>query len=100
MSEDTFEQAARPADGVWGTIHGVPVTDEVIDELVEDAEAGFPGATFKPVGRPRTVGRKPARTVTVRLDPERVNAVHERAEREHTSASEIMRRALDQYLAG
>jgi len=96
---DSFEPAARPADGVWGTVKGVPVTDEVIDELVKDAETGFPGVTFKPVGRPRTVGGKPAQTVTVRLDPERVSAVQERAEREHTSASEIMRRALDHYLA-
>lgn len=96
---DTFEPAIRPADGVWGTVNGVPVTDDVIEDLVEDADKGFPGATFKPVGRPRTVGGKPAQTVTVRLDPDRISAVQERAEREHTSASEIMRRALDHYLA-
>ena len=96
---DSVEPAARPADGIWGTVNGVPVTDEVIDELVENAENGFPGVTFKPVGRPRTVGAKPAQTVTVRLDPDRISAVHARAEREHTSASEIMRRALDHYLA-
>ncbi|MGL5817590.1 MAG: CopG family ribbon-helix-helix protein [Phycicoccus sp.] len=97
---DSFERAGRPADGVWGTVQGVPVTDDVLEELVEDAEKGFPRATFTPVGRPRTVGGKAARTVTVRLDPDRIDAVHERAEREHTSASEIMRRALDHYLAG
>ena len=96
---DTFEPATRPADGGWGTVNGVPVTDDVIEDLVTDAEKGFPGATFKPVGRPRTVGGKPAQTVTVRLDPDRISAVQERAEREHTSASEIMRRALDHYLA-
>ena len=96
---DTFEPATRPADGVWGTVNGVPVTDDVIEDLVTDAEKGFPGATFKPVGRPRTVGGKPAQTVTVRLDLDRISAVQERAEREHTSASEIMRRALDHYLA-
>lgn len=97
---DSFERAVRPTDGVWGEVKGVPVTDEVIDELVKDAEEGFPGATFRPVGRPRTVGGGPAQTVTVRLDPDRISAVRERAEREHTSASEIMRRALDHYLAG
>ena len=96
---DTFETAARPADGVWGTIGGVPVTDDVIDEVVRDAEEGFPGATFRSVGRPRTVGRKPAQTVTVRLDQERISAVQARAQREHTRTSEIMRRALDEYLA-
>lgn len=96
---DTFETATPPADGVWGTVKGVPVTTDVIEELVEDAEKGFPNATFKQVGRPRTVGGKPAQTVTVRLDPDRISAVQERAEREHTSASEIMRKALDHYLA-
>ncbi|MGB7981039.1 MAG: ribbon-helix-helix domain-containing protein [Candidatus Nanopelagicales bacterium] len=96
---DSFEPTARPAGGIWGTVNGVPVTDEVIDDLVKNAESGFPGATFKSVGRPRTVGGTPAKTVTERLDPERISAVQERAEREHTSASEIMRRALDQYLA-
>ncbi|MFN2346299.1 MAG: ribbon-helix-helix protein, CopG family [Dermatophilaceae bacterium] len=34
----------------------------------------------------------------MRLDPDRISAVQERAEREHTSASEIMRKALDHYL--
>ena len=96
---DSFEPAPRPADGVWGTVKGVPVTDDVIGELVKDAESGFPGTTFRPVGRPRKVGGSPAQTMTVRLDPDRVSAVQERAEREHTSASEIMRRALDHYLA-
>ena len=45
------------------------------------------------------MGGRPAQTVTVRLDLDRISAVHERAEREHTSASEIIRRALDHYLA-
>lgn len=97
---DTFETATRPSNGVWGTVDGVPVTDEVIDELVNDAEAGFPASTFRPVGRPRVVGSHAARTVTVRLDQDRIRAVQARADRDHTTASEIMRRALDLYLAG
>ena len=96
---DKFEPTDKPADGVWGTVDGTPITDEVIEEVVENAEAGFPGTSFKPVGRPRTVGTNPAKTVTVRLDPERIAAVRARAERDHTNASEILRRALDQYLA-
>lgn len=96
----TFETAQGPApDGDWGTVNGVPITDELIDQLVDDAEAGFPNATARPVGRPRTVGHKPAETVTVRLDPERVAALRQRAERDNTTASAIMREALDHFMA-
>ncbi len=97
---DTFETAKRPSDGVWGTIDGVAITDEVIADLVKDAETGFPDSTFRPVGRPRTVGNQAAQTVTLRLDQERIRAVQACADREHTTASEIMRRAIDHYLAG
>jgi hypothetical protein len=40
-----------------------------------------------------------AQTVTVRLDERRATAVRDRATEEHVSASEVMRRALDLYLA-
>lgn len=92
--------ATPPSDGIWGTIDGLPVTDEVIERLVADAEAGFPHAAARPVGRPRTVGTKTAaRTVTVRLDEDQASAVRKRADHDHISASEVMRRALDHYLA-
>lgn len=97
---DTFNTATGPdANGAWGTINGQPITDGTITQLVADAEAGFPNAALNPVGRPRTVGTQRAETVTVRLDPDRLNAVRQRAHQEHTSASAIMRRALDNYLA-
>lgn len=100
MIERTFDTAAGPDEhGQWGTVNGEPVTDDTIAALVADAEAGFPGATLNPVGRPRSVGAKRAETVTIRLDPDRLDAVRQRARDEHTSASAIMRRALDEYLA-
>lgn len=99
MSEDIFEPAVHPKDGVWGTVDGVPVTDEVIERLADNAESGFPGVTPRPVGRPLSVGAKAARTVTVRLDDARAKAVKDRAEQDRVSASEVMRRALDRYLA-
>lgn len=48
---DWFGLASRPADGVWGTVKGVPVTDEVIDDVAKDAQSGFQSARFTPVGR-------------------------------------------------
>lgn len=100
MTERTFDTTTGPDEnGQWGTINGQPITDDTVDALVADAEAGFPNATIRPVGRPRTVGTRRAETVTVRLDPDRLDAVRQRAAQEHTSASAIMRRALDEYLA-
>ncbi len=50
------------------------------------------------VGRP-TLGEEPAELTAVRLPPEVRRALDDRAAAEHTSASEVIRRALDQYLA-
>lgn len=101
MIERTVDTTTGPdKHGQWGTINGQPITDTTIDTLVADAEAGFPNATIRPVGRPRTVGTKRAETITVRLDPDQLQAVRQRAAHEHTSASAILRRALDEYLAG
>jgi hypothetical protein len=55
------ELGAAAPGRVWGTVDGVPVADEDIARLVADAEAGFPGAEPRPVGRPSSVG-PPART--------------------------------------
>lgn len=99
MTGDVFEPAAPPVDDSWGTVAGMPITDDTITRLAANAEAGFPGAKPRRVGRPLSVGARPARTVTVRLDEARATAVKSRADSEHVSASEVMRRALDQYLA-
>lgn len=82
----------------YGTVDGVPITDEVIDRLVANAEAGFPGVAMRRApGRP-ALGDGPATTVAVRLDPELHRAVLERIEHDGTSASELIRRALRHYL--
>lgn len=48
-------------------------------------------------GRPG-LGSAPAEVVPVRLDPELKDAVGARAEAEHLTTSEIIRRALHRYL--
>lgn len=82
---------------LYGTVDGVPITDEVIDRIVKNAEEGFPGVTAKKVGRP-SLGAGPATTVAVRLDPSLHAALLERAESEHASTSDVMRSALRNYL--
>ncbi|MDR0959096.1 MAG: ribbon-helix-helix domain-containing protein [Propionibacteriaceae bacterium] len=96
---DVFVPLEVPADGVWGTIDGVPITDEVIERLVADAEAGFPGARARPVGRPRELGQEKSVVVQFRLDPDRTRKLDERAAKAHTSRSQIIREAIDHELA-
>jgi predicted transcriptional regulator len=44
------------------------------------------------------MGSGPAETLPVRLEPELRQALDDRAAAEHTSASDVVRRALRQYL--
>lgn len=66
----------------------------------QKAEAGIdPSRLRRRVGRPR-LGEEPAGLTAVRLPPEVRQALDERAAEEHTTTSEVIRRALEQYLAG
>ncbi|MHB1783024.1 MAG: ribbon-helix-helix protein, CopG family [Acidimicrobiales bacterium] len=65
----------------------------------EKADAGLDASRLRRrVGRP-TLGADPAELTAVRLPPEIRRALDDRAAQDHTSASEVIRRALDQYLA-
>jgi hypothetical protein len=82
----------------YGTVNGVPITDNVIDRLVTNAEAGFPGVTpRRAAGRP-AMGDGPATTVAVRLDPDLHRALIERVASADTNASDIIREALRKFL--
>lgn len=82
----------------YGTVGGVDVTEEMVNRLVKNAEAGFPGVTPRhATGRP-ALGSGPATTVAVRLDPDLHRALVERVEGDHTNASQIIRDALRRYL--
>ena len=77
---------------------GVELTDDVLDELAEQAEAGLDVTTLRRrPGRP-SMGSGPAESLPVRLDPELRRAVDERAAAEHTTASDVVREALRRYL--
>lgn len=83
---------------VHGTVDGVPIIDEVIDRLVANAEVGFPGVTARRAPDRPALGDGPATTVAVRLDPDLHRALIERIETAGSSASEIIRQALRNYL--
>ena len=77
---------------------GVELTDDVLDELAAEAEAGLDVAKLRRrPGRP-SMGSGPAESFPVRLDPELRMAVDERAAAEQTTASDVIREALRRYL--
>ena len=80
------------------TIDGVPVTDEMIQEWADEAERGYDVEVLKKRGR-RPIGDGAARAVPVRMDDSLVAAVDQRAEKDGTSRSEIIRSAVRAFVA-
>lgn len=80
------------------TSGGVPVTDELVQRLADEAEAGYDVAVLSRRGGRRPLGSGPAEVVPVRLDPELRSALTARADAENTSASDVIRQALRAWL--
>jgi len=77
---------------------GVELTDEVLDRMAEEAEAGLDVAKLRRrPGRP-SMGSGPADTLPVRLDPELRRELDARAASDSTTASDVVREALRRYL--
>ncbi len=85
------------SETVLGTVDGRPVTQEVVEAIVANAEAGYPGVRLRRVGRP-LMGDHPARTIAVRLDPDLDAALLDRMADSQATASEVVRDALRRYL--
>jgi uncharacterized protein (DUF4415 family) len=89
-------------DRVYGhTRSGKPITDNEVEALAVEAEAGYDVDTLLARrgkrGRP-TLGSAPASVESVRLDPELRDQLLERAKAEGTSTSEVIREALRRFL--
>jgi hypothetical protein len=83
------------------TKSGKPINDEMIEELAAEAERGYKPGQLK--GRRRGPGRPPlgeaAKSVeSVRLEPALRVEMTERAAAEGVTVSEVIRRALREYL--
>jgi predicted DNA-binding protein len=77
---------------------GIILTDEVLERMADEAEAGLDVANLsRRPGRP-AMGSAPAGTLPVRLDPELRKALDDRVAELHSTASEVVREALRQYL--
>ena len=83
------------------TKSGEPITEEMLEQFVEEAERGYEPGQLK--GRRRGPGRPPlgdaAKSVeSVRLEPDLRNEVARRADAEGVTVSEVILRALRAYL--
>lgn len=81
----------------YGTSGSVEITDEVVERLAGAAERGYDPRTLHPRGRP-PLGAAAAKVAQVRLPPELLAALDERATRDHVRPSEVIRKALREYL--
>ena len=81
------------------TASGVPITDDLVDELAAKAEAGYDvdETLRRRVGRP-PIGSAAATVESVRLDPELQQALSNRAKQDHETNSSVIRKALRRYL--
>lgn len=91
------KQARKKAYG--RTASGKPITDDLVESLVEKAEAGFDveETLRRRRGRP-PIGSGKAVVTTFRLDPELNVALGRRAKRDAVARSSVIRKALQQYL--
>lgn len=81
------------------TASGVPVTDELVAELAQKAEAGYDvDATLRRRGGRPPMGSAASSVESVRLDPELRDALARRARRDHETTSSVIRKALRKYL--
>jgi predicted HicB family RNase H-like nuclease len=83
------------------TTSGQPIDDDLIEELAEEAEAGYDVeevvARRGKRGRPR-LGTAPSTLESVRLDPELKARLARRAQAEGVPVSEVIREALRKHL--
>ena len=81
---------------MYTAANGTAFTDDDLERWAQEAEAGFPGATFSPStpGRPISVGEQ-AKPFTLRLDTARREKLRTLAEARHTNPSQVMRELID-----
>lgn len=86
---------------VIGYSGGVPVDDELIEALADEAERGYDDDVIRSGRRGRpALSAAPSRTLHVKVEPELFTAVAHRASDEGVTSSAVVRRALRMYLAG
>jgi predicted HicB family RNase H-like nuclease len=82
------------------TKDGTVLTDEVLEELVAEAERGYDlsKAKFVRVGRPALGDAGVSPRLSVRLPPDVFEAARRKADEEGVSVSEVAREAIRRYV--
>jgi CRISPR-associated endonuclease/helicase Cas3 len=80
------------------TSQGETISDEMLEALSAEAEAGYDPATLQPrrTGRP-ALGTGPSRRVQFRVSPTVYQLAMERARKEHRTLSDVARGLLEEY---
>jgi hypothetical protein len=79
---------------------GNPIDDAYIAEAVEEAEAGYDPATFRPIGRPSLTGEaRHSPKVSFRVTDDLRERAEAEARARGCTVSQLAREALEQYLA-
>ena len=82
----------------YRTKTGRALTDQDIDKLADEvAQTPYDPTTLRKRGRP-ALGDGPAELVPVRLDPALRAALDERAAKDETTVSDVIRTALRRYI--
>lgn len=85
-------------DQVVGVSGGRAVSQKEVQDLADEAEAGFDVGVLKRRGGRRRMGSAPAAVVPVRIDPELKAAIDARVAADDSSTSEVIREALRRFL--
>ncbi|HMS24535.1 MAG TPA: CopG family transcriptional regulator [Acidimicrobiia bacterium] len=81
----------------YGTSGGIKITEELIEKYVREAEEGYDISELKPLGRPLNVDGV-LEVVPVRMEEGMRIAIRERAIKDGTTGSDIIRKAVKAFL--
>ena len=79
------------------TMQGKPISDDQVNQWVDEAERGYDPETLSRRGRPGR-GSMPATVVTVRLTEEELNELTKTAKARDLNRSEAIRQAVNQWV--
>jgi hypothetical protein len=83
----------------WITESGNVLTEEMVEELADEAERGYDLSKWVPSpGRPPLGDEGPSPRISLRITPETFAAARRKAEADGVSLSEVAREAIRRYV--